>query len=78
MADQVSSPPHYRAGGIEAIQAIEASMSSVEFEGYCKGNILKYLWRFRYKGKPLEDLKKAQWYLSRLIDHMEEDASARS
>lgn len=53
-------------------------MSSVEFEGYCKGNILKYLWRFRYKGKPLEDLKKAQWYLSRLIDHMEEDESARS
>lgn len=53
-------------------------MSSTEFEGYCKGNILKYLWRYRYKGKPLEDLKKAQWYLQRLIDTLEKDAAEGS
>lgn len=66
-SDQVNHPSHYRQGDIEAIQAIEASMSPYEFEGYCKGQVLKYLWRYRYKGKPLEDLKKAEWYLQRLI-----------
>ncbi len=74
----MNSPSHYKAGQIEAIQAIAASMSSAEFEGYCKGNILKYLWRYRYKGRPLEDLKKAQWYLQRLIETLEQDASERS
>lgn len=78
MSDQVNSPSHYKAGQIEAIQGIAASMSSTEFEGYCKGNILKYLWRYRYKGKPLEDLKKAQWYLQRLIDTLEKDAAEGS
>jgi len=42
-------------------------MPPVEFEGYCKGQVLKYLWRYRYKGKPLEDLRKAEWYLQLLI-----------
>jgi malate/lactate dehydrogenase len=42
-------------------------MSDEEFQGYCKGNAMKYLWRYKYKGKPVEDLKKAQWYLEKLI-----------
>jgi hypothetical protein len=62
------NPDHYRRGDIEAIDAIEASMSPEEFQGYCKGNALKYLWRYRYKGKPQQDLEKARWYLNRLID----------
>ena len=43
-----------------------------EWKGYLKGNCLKYLWRYQYKSKPLEDLKKAQWYLTRLINAQEE------
>jgi hypothetical protein len=42
-------------------------MTNQEFQGYLKGNILKYLWRYGYKGKPVEDLKKCAWYLERLI-----------
>lgn len=65
--DPVNKPDHYTKGGIEAIDAIEASMLPREFQGYCKGNALKYLWRYRYKGKAWDDLRKAQWYLDRLI-----------
>jgi hypothetical protein len=70
--DMVNSPPHYNKYGIECIQAIKASMSHLEFCGYLKGNQLKYLWRYRYKGKMKEDLDKAQWYLSLLIEEIEE------
>jgi hypothetical protein len=67
VADPVNQPPHYNTGGIECIEAIEASMTSEEFKGYLRGNVQKYVWRCMYKGKTLEDLKKAQWYLNRLI-----------
>jgi hypothetical protein len=65
--DAVSKPYHYNNGSIEAIDAIKASTTNQEFQGYLKGNILKYLWRYGYKGKPVEDLKKCAWYLERLI-----------
>ena len=66
--DVVNSPSHYNTGNIECIEAIEDSMSPAAFKGYLKGNCMKYLWRYDYKGKPVEDLKKASWYLSRLIE----------
>lgn len=66
--DPVNSPGHYNSGSVEAIAAIQASMSVEAFEGYCKGNTLKYIWRYSYKGKPLQDLDKALWYLQRLRD----------
>ena len=69
--DPVNSPSHYNSKGVEAIDAIEASMSDEEFQGYCKGNAMKYMWRYNYKGKPVEDLKKAQWYLNQLIASLE-------
>lgn len=65
--DPVNKPGHYTQGGIETIDAIEASMPPAEFQGYCKGNVLKYLWRYRHKGKAEQDLRKARWYLDRLI-----------
>ena len=65
--DPVNNPAHYNHKGVEAIAAIEASMTDEEFQGYLKGNCMKYLWRYKYKGKPVEDLKKAQWYLDKLI-----------
>ena len=65
MVDMVNSPPHYNAGSIECIDAIEASMSKEAFRGYLKGNMLKYIWRYENKGGK-EDLDKANWYLTRL------------
>lgn len=66
MSDVVNRPEHYRQGGLECIEAIEASMSREEFQGYLKGNIEKYVWRYRYKNG-VQDLHKARWYLDRLI-----------
>lgn len=66
MSDVVNKPEHYRQGGLECIEAIEASMSREEFQGYLKGNIEKYVWRYRYKNGA-QDLHKARWYLDRLI-----------
>jgi hypothetical protein len=64
--DEVNHPSHYTDGGIECIDAIEAALTAEEFRGYCKGNNLKYTWRERHKGGT-KSLKKAQWYLDRLI-----------
>lgn len=69
--DPVDKPQHYNSGGIEAITAIEASMDPGAYAGYLKGNIMKYLWRYEKKEKPIEDLKKARWYLDRLIHKVE-------
>ena len=71
--DVVNQPPHYNTGKIECIDAIEQSMDEKEYAGYLKGNVLKYLWRYNYKGKPTEDLKKAAWYLDRLIETTKEE-----
>ena len=65
--DPVNSPSHYNSGDIECIDAIEASMSIEAFKGYLKGNVEKYVWRMSYKGRPVEDLRKARFYLDRLI-----------
>jgi hypothetical protein len=75
VVDVVNSPPHYKAGGIEAIEGIEASMEPEAYAGYLKGSCLKYLWRYEKKGKPLEDLKKARWFLDRLIAAQEKVSS---
>jgi len=71
VSDVVNTPEHYRQGGLECIEAIEASMSREEFQGYLKGNIEKYVWRYRYKNG-VQDLHKARWYLDRLILALEE------
>lgn len=69
--DPVNRPTHYASGGIECIVAIKASMSQEAFLGYLKGNVQKYLWRYEKKVNPVEDLKKARWYLDRLIAEQE-------
>jgi hypothetical protein len=66
MDDTVNSPAHYRQGGIECIDAIEAALTAEEFRGYCKGNALKYIWRERHKGQN-ESLRKARWYINRAL-----------
>ena len=65
--DLVNNPQHYNSGNIECIEAIAESMSNEQFKGYLKGNCMKYLWRYDYKGKAAEDLQKAGWYLNKLI-----------
>lgn len=65
--DAVHSPSHYCKSGIECIAAIKASMTSDGFCDYCKGNVIKYLWRWRDKGG-VQDLEKAKVYLGWLIE----------
>ena len=68
--DMVNQPPHYNQAGIECIEAIRAATGE-GYEFYLQGNILKYLWRYRYKNG-IEDLKKAEFYLARLIEEVGE------
>lgn len=69
--DVVNHPAHYTNGKIECIDAIEAATDGLTgFKGYAVGNIIKYLWRW-HKKNGLEDLKKARWYLDKLIVKVE-------
>ena len=68
--DLVNHPPHYGDGNIECIDYMEDNMKLSMFLGYLEGNVKKYMHRYRYKNG-LQDLHKAQWYLSRLIITME-------
>jgi len=68
--DNVNNPSHYGQGSIEAIDYIKDFLNPEEYQGYLRGNIAKYLHRWPYKNKT-EDLKKAEWYLERLIEHAE-------
>jgi protein 1.7 len=68
--DNVNSPAHYKQGGIECIEAIKASMSEEGFRDYLKGNVMKYIWRYEHKGKAIEDIEKAIWYLNKLKDEL--------
>ena len=76
--DVVNKPSHYRAGKVEAIDAIEASMSDIEFRGYLKGAMFKYIWRYTYKNRALEDLLKARWYLDKLIQKVADADNSNS
>jgi hypothetical protein len=72
MLDPVNQPEHYRQGNIECIEAIEAALTPEEFRGYCKGNVLKYVWREKHKGGT-QSLQKAAWYLQHLIEYTEKN-----
>ena len=73
--NNVHSPSHYMHGKKETIDVICDCMTNDEFHGYLKGNILKYVSRYKFKGEPLEDLQKAQWYLNRLIKEVSNGSS---
>lgn len=51
MSDSINHPEHYTQGDIECIDAIRAALTAEEFRGFCKGNVLKYVWRERQKGQ---------------------------
>ena len=69
--DPVDKPKHYNQGGVECLDAIEAALTPEEFKGYCKGNIIKYVWRENFKDQNIQDLRKSNFYLNRLIDKLE-------
>lgn len=71
--DNVNHPAHYSSGEIECIDAIQSSMTHESFCGYLKGNVQKYMWRYESKGGT-ESLKKAQWYLNKLIEVRDENS----
>jgi hypothetical protein len=73
--EHVNRPDHYNSNTMETIDLIRDSMESEEYRGYLKGNIFKYVSRYRYKEKenPYKDLLKAQWYLCKLIEDMKND-----
>jgi len=62
-ADPVNHPAHYKIGGIETIDFIEAKAL-----GYHLGNAVKYITRADHKGNRLQDLQKAKWYIDRAIE----------
>ena len=68
--DEVNHPDHYTQGGIECIDCIRASMPPEGFQDYCKGNVIKYIHRWRFKGG-VQDLHKAEVYLKWLIESAE-------
>ena len=74
MWEEINSPSHYNNNTMETISLIKNSMKVLEYEGYLKGNIIKYVSRHKYKGKALQDLKKARWYLNRLIEELENES----
>jgi hypothetical protein len=70
--DLVNHPDHYKSGGIEVIDFMKAKLTPEEFKGYLKGNTIKYLSRAGKKDDEIQDFKKAQWYLNKLVDTLED------
>lgn len=67
--DMVVSPPHYGQGATETIDAIKSCIVGYKGEeAFYAGNVIKYIARAPFKGSKIEDLEKAQWYLTRAID----------
>ena len=78
MIDNVNHPKHYTQGGIECIDALKAAtVGKTGIEAVCVANVIKYLFRYENKNG-LEDVKKAQWYINRLIQELEEKESSTS
>ena len=74
MSDPVNHPAHYTAGQFEAINVLEDSVAHAPcpVAGALQWQAMKYLLRMWLKGNPVQDAKKAQWYLSRLIERLEQ------
>jgi hypothetical protein len=72
MTDYINHPRHYTGhpSGVECIQV-------TEHMNFNLGNVVKYLWRHGEKGRPVDDLKKAAWYLTREIERLEKDHKRR-
>jgi len=65
--DPVNHPDHYKSGGIETIDYLQAKLSPEEFAGFCRGNMLKYISRVGLKDDAAQDMRKALWYGQRWL-----------
>lgn len=68
------NPDHYKVGGIETFDILRAKLSPTQLAGFCKGNVIKYVTRADHKDK-VDDLKKAMWYLDKLIEELDGKAT---
>lgn len=72
MSDPVNHPSHYTSGSIECIDAIDAAVAQLSgSDAFLTAQCIKYLWRWKLKENPVQDLKKCRWYLDRLIQQSE-------
>lgn len=69
--NNVEHPSHYNKNGLETLDVIKGTMSGEQFEGFLVGNVIKYIARYKFKNG-VEDLKKARFYLDKLILEQEE------
>ena len=70
--DNVNNPSHYNSGKVECIDALDsATVNKTGIEAICVANVIKYLWRYEQKNG-VEDVKKARWYINRLIEVLEQ------
>ena len=76
MSDNVNHPSHYETNGIECIDAMVASQGAECVMNYCLCNAFKYIWRCQHKGKRVEDIQKAVWYLNKWQSLAEEEVVA--
>lgn len=67
-ADMVNHPNHYKQGGLETIDIMQALLPHEQFIGYLKGNIIKYRERAEHKGNAEQDYAKAKWYYDKLME----------
>lgn len=68
MADEINSPSHYTAGGMEPIEMLEAKLTPEQLDGYLIGTALVYLMRANFKGDFEKDVRKANWYTARMCN----------
>jgi hypothetical protein len=70
LGEEVNSPDHYTAGGIEVIDYLKAKLTPEEYRGFLRGNAIKYLSPAGMKGPSLTDYRKALWYLEQLANEV--------
>ena len=75
--DMVNNPSHYSPNGVDSFMHTKDQMGKDAFDGFLQGNVMKYTQRYRFKGKPVEDLCKAAFYLFHLALEAETDTAKR-
>ena len=70
--NDISKPKHYTQGNVECLDAIDSMLEESSRIDFYRTQIVKYMWRLRDKGDSLKDAKKAQFYLDRLIEKLEQ------
>lgn len=73
-ADMVNNPKHYSPNGVDTFMHLKDQIGPEAFDGFLQGNVMKYVQRYRFKEKPVEDLTKAAFYLFHLAFEAESDA----